>query len=142
MHEASYALAIIDAVVKQLKEMGLDNVKVTKVIVRVGELSLVDSVALKNAFEAYSMGSPLEGAELVIKTVPSSFKCKSCGATWSFREVFPQLKENIPVIHLYPHLVAEILKCPKCGSGEVEILQGDEFYVEGFEYVEGESGSN
>jgi len=122
-----------------LQEMNLNNVKVTKVIVRVGELSLVDEVALRNAFEAYSFGSPLEGAELVVKTERSLFKCKRCGAEWSFREAFPQLKENIPVIHLYPHLVTELLKCPKCGSNEVEILRGDEFYVEGFEYVEAES---
>ncbi len=138
MHEASYALAIIDAVVKQLEERDLKNVKVTKVYVKIGELSLIDAVALKNAFEAYSMGSPLEGAELVIETIPSKFKCRDCGHVWGFREAFPQLKENIPVIHLYPHLVAEMLKCPKCGSLDVEVLQGDEFYVEGFEYVEGE----
>ena len=136
MHEASYALAIIDSVVNYLKEMGAENVKVTKVIVKVGELSLIDEISLKNAFEAYSLGSPLEGAELVVKVIPSRFKCKRCGREWSFREAFPQLKEKIPVIHLYPHLVSEMLRCPDCGSSEVEILQGDEFVIEGIEYVE------
>jgi len=138
LHEASYALAIIDSVINYLKEMGLKGIKVTKVIVKIGELSLIDEVSLRNAFEAYSLGSPLEGAELVVKVIPSRFKCRRCGREWSFREAFPQLREKIPVIHLYPHMVSEMLRCPSCGSNEVEIIQGDEFLVEGIEYVERE----
>jgi len=136
LHEASYALTIVDTVMEALKKEGLENVKVTKVIIKIGELSLVDPVALRNAFEAYSLGSPLEGAELEIEVVPSKFVCKRCGHEWTFKDVYPELKANIPVIHLYPHLVKDLLKCPKCNSSEVEIVQGTEFVIEGFEYQE------
>ena len=134
MHEASYALAIIDTVINELQKRGLKNVKVKKIYLRIGELTLIDNVALKSAFEAYSAGSPVEGAELEIEVVPSKFKCKKCGHEWTFREAFPQLEVNIPVIHMYPHMVAEILKCPKCGSSEIEILQGEEFTITKIEY--------
>ena len=134
MHEASYALAIIDSVLNELRKRGLERVKVKKIHLEIGELSLIDSIALKNSFEAYSTGSPLEGAELVIKVIPSKFKCKKCGHEWGFREAFPQLEVNIPVIHMYPHLVAELLKCPKCKSSEIEILQGEEFRITKIEY--------
>ena len=134
MHEASYALAIIDAVLNELKKRNLDGVKVKKIYIRIGELTLIDNTALKNAFEAYSVGSPLEGAELVIEVVPSRFKCSSCGHEWGFREAFPQLEVNVPIIHMYPHLISEILKCPKCGSSDVKILQGEEFTITKIEY--------
>jgi len=134
LHEASYALAIIDAVLNELQKRGIKDVKVKKIYLRIGELSLIDNTALKSAFEAYSMGSPLEGAELEIEIIPSKFKCKRCGHEWSFREAFPQLEVNIPVIHMYPHMVAELLKCPKCGSTEIEILQGEEFTITKIEY--------
>ena len=134
MHEASYALAIIDALLNELDKRGLKGVKVTKVKVKVGELSLVDPIALKNSFEAYSTGSPLEGAALEVEVVPSRFKCKKCGHEWSFKELYPSLKVNLPILRLYPHLLSELLRCPKCGSPEVEILEGEEFVIESFEY--------
>ena len=134
LHEASYALSIIDAILNELNKRGLKGVRVTKVKVKVGELSLVDPIALKNSFEAYALGSPLQGATLEVEVVPSKFRCKRCGHEWSFKELYPSLKTNLPILHLYPHLLSEILKCPRCGSPEVEILEGEEFVIESFEY--------
>ncbi len=142
MHEASYALSIIEAVLNELNKRSLRNVKVTKVYLEIGELSLIDETALKNSFQAYAKGSPLEDAELVIKIVPSKFKCKVCGSLWGFKDMFPNLEVNIPIIHMYPHLLTEILKCPKCGSNQIEILQGEEFRIVGIEYEGGEEEEN
>jgi len=134
LHETSYALMIVDAVMEALKERNLEGAKVKKIFLRVGELSLIDPIALQNAFDALTADIPsLSGAKLEIEIVPAKIKCKNCGRVWSFKELYPELKENIPIIHLYPHIVAELLKCPKCGSTDTEILQGDEFQVIGFE---------
>ncbi len=134
MHETSYALMIVDTVMEALKEKNLEDVKVKKIILRVGELSLIDPIALQNAFDALTADIPvLSGAKLEIEIVSAKIRCNKCGKIWNFKELYPELKENIPIIHLYPHIVADLLKCPKCGSTDVEIVQGDEFQVVGFE---------
>ena len=127
---------IISHIINFLKEKKITNVKVKKVKLRIGELSLIDIDALKNAMEIYSIGTPLEGAELEFELVKSKFKCKDCNATWSFRDVYPDLEVNLPVLHLYPHLISEILRCPKCNSSNVEILKGDEFQIVSVEVEE------
>ncbi|ALU11783.1 hydrogenase nickel incorporation protein HypA [Ignicoccus islandicus DSM 13165] len=129
MHEGSYAQMIISSVLDFLKNKNLENVRVKKIKMRIGELSLIDIEALKNAMEIYSIGTPLEGAQLEVELVKSEFKCRNCGAQWSFRDVYPDLEVNLPILHLYPHLISEILKCPRCGSSDVEIVKGEEFQI-------------
>ena len=133
MHEASYAISIINSIMQHL---GNEKVKVKKIKLKIGELTMIDPVALESAIQAYGVGTPVEGAKLEYELVPAKIRCKKCGAVWSLKDIYPQLESKVPLIHMYPHIVVELLKCPKCGSNEIEIVQGEEFILEAVEVEE------
>jgi hydrogenase nickel incorporation protein HypA/HybF len=53
--------------------------RISRIVVRVGELSGVSQEALRFAFHAISKGSIADGAEFVIEPVPARARCLSCG---------------------------------------------------------------
>ena len=111
MHE----LAIADSVV-QIAGRYADGRRVTKVHVKVGHLRQVVPSALAFGFELVAQGTSVEGAELDIEEVPVTGKCRKCGA------------ENRPAG--FP------LRCGTCESFNLEVLQGEELYVESLELEE------
>src|SRR4051812_1685904 len=66
MHELSIAMGLVDAISDQLIRIGERSV-VTRVLVRIGRLSAVDSDALAFAFDAAVEDTPLAGARLDIE---------------------------------------------------------------------------
>ena len=74
--------------------------------------------ALEFAFELVSEGTLLEGAELRLEEVPAAGRCRSCG-----------MDTPLPELPLC---------CRRCGSGDVEITQGEELLVEALELREEE----
>ncbi len=111
MHE----LAIADSVV-QIASRHADGRQVTKVCLKVGHLRQVVPSALAFSFELVAQGTPVEGAELEMEEVPVTGKCSGCGAESQLTE-FP-------------------LQCAACGSFDLEVLQGEELYVESLELEE------
>ena len=111
MHE----LAIAESVV-HIASRHADGRQVTKVYLKVGHLRQVVPSALAFSFELVAKGTPVEGAELALEEIPVIGKCRECG-------VENQLKE-------FP------LQCAACGAFDVEILQGEELYVESLELEE------
>ncbi len=138
MHEASYAISIINSIMKYFEGK---NVKIKKIKLKIGELMMIDPVALESAIQAYGMGTPVEGARVEYEIIPAKIKCKKCGAVWGLKDIYPQLESKVPLIHMYPHIVVELLKCPKCGSNEIEIVQGEEFILESVEVDEDVRGA-
>ena len=113
MHE----LAIADSVV-QIASRHADGRQVTKVYLKVGHLRQVVPSALTFSFELVAQGTPLEGAELEMEEIPVTGKCRECGAE-SQLESFP-------------------LQCKACGSFDLQILEGEELYVDSLELEERE----
>ncbi len=111
MHE----LAIAESVV-HIASRHADGRQVTKVYLKVGHLRQVVPSALAFSFELVAQGTPVEGAELEMEEVPVTGKCRGCGAESRLTE-FP-------------------LQCAACGTFDVEILQGEELYVESLELEE------
>ena len=111
MHE----LAIAESVV-QIANRHAGERQVTKVYLKVGHLRQVVPSALAFSFEFVAQGTPVEGAELEIEEIPVAGKCRACGAE-SRPESFP-------------------LQCPACRSFELQILEGEELYVESLEMEE------
>jgi hydrogenase nickel incorporation protein HypA/HybF len=72
--------------------------------------------ALAFSFDLVVQGTPVEGAELEIDEVPVTGECRACGAE-NRLESFPLL-------------------CNSCGSHDLEILTGEELYVESLELEE------
>ena len=111
MHE----LAIADSVVQVASRHAGDR-QVTKVYLKVGHLRQVVPSALAFSFELVAQGTPVEGAVLEIEEVPVRGECRECRAE-SRLESFP-------------------LQCAACGAFDLEILQGEELYVESLELEE------
>ena len=108
MHE----LAISESVVR-IAERHADGRRVTKVYLKVGHLRQVVPSALAFGFELVAQETPVEGAELVLEEVPATGKCFACGSE-SRLESFP-------------------LQCKACGGFDLEIVAGEELYVESLE---------
>ena len=108
MHE----LAIAESVVR-IAESHADGRRVTKVYLKAGHLRQVVPSALAFSFELVAQETSVEGAELVLEEVPATGKCRACGSE-SRLESFP-------------------LQCKACGGFDLEIVAGEELYVESLE---------
>ena len=111
MHE----LAIADSVVR-IADRHAEGRRVTKVYLKVGHLRQVVPSALTFSFELVAQGTPVEGAELEIEEIPVAGKCRACGAE-SRPESFP-------------------LQCAACDSLDLDLIAGEELYVESLEMEE------
>ena len=106
MHELSIAKNIIDIVTDNLAEYPEARVDLIKV--EIGVFSGVDPEALRFCFPLTAEGSSVEGAELLIDTVPLTVNCNECGND---------------------HAISDLMQCPVCGSLKVTIASGRELAV-------------
>jgi hydrogenase nickel incorporation protein HypA/HybF len=111
MHE----LAIAESVVAIASRHAAGR-RVYRVEVKVGHLRQVVPSALEFAFELVAQGSALEGAVLDIDEVPAAGLCRDCGAE-SPIEGFP-------------------FRCSACGALDLEVVRGEELYVDSLELEE------
>jgi hydrogenase nickel incorporation protein HypA/HybF len=108
MHELSLADAIV-----QICRGHARGRRVVTVEMRIGRLRQVVPDALEFAFALVAQGTELEGAELAIEDVPVRVTCRTCAAETEV-EAFP-------------------LVCWRCGGLDVEVVAGEEFYVDSLE---------
>lgn len=115
MHEFSVMQSVVEAIIGVARERGATRVLSARL--RVGELTFLNPDQLRFAFEVLTKGTIAEGAELIIETVRAKLRCRSCGyegeASYEGEEV------HIPLAPL-------LLKCPRCGSMDVELTSGRE----------------
>jgi hydrogenase nickel incorporation protein HypA/HybF len=110
-----HELAIADSIVRIASRHAGER-RVTKVYLKVGHLRQVVPSALAFSFELVAQGTPVEGAELALEEVPAAGKCRACAAE-SRLERFP-------------------LQCAACGGFDLELIAGEELYVESLEMEE------
>jgi hydrogenase nickel incorporation protein HypA/HybF len=108
MHELSIADAVVATACKHA-----DGKRVVRVELKVGHLRQVVPSALEFAFELVAHGTPVEGAELEIEVVPVRVACRVCAAESDATE-FP-------------------LACASCGSRNVDVVAGEELFVNALE---------
>jgi hydrogenase nickel incorporation protein HypA/HybF len=114
VHELSIADAVVDIASRHARGR-----RVLRVELRVGHLRQVVPSALEFAFELVAVGTPVEGAELVMEVVPAVGRCPACGAESELRG-FP-------------------LACPACGRPDVEVIKGEELLVDALELEEADT---
>jgi hydrogenase nickel incorporation protein HypA/HybF len=110
-----HELAIAESVVEIAGRHAAGR-RVTKVYLKVGHLRQVVPSALAFGFELVAQGTPIEGAELEMEEIPVVGKCHGCGAESRLGR-FP-------------------LQCAACGGFDLEVLQGEELFVESLELEE------
>jgi hydrogenase nickel incorporation protein HypA/HybF len=108
LHELSIADAIVATACRHA-----DGRRVTRVELKVGHLRQVVAGSLEFAFELVAHGTPVEGAALQIEEVPARVACRQCAAESRTKE-FP-------------------LTCAGCGSLHVDVVAGDELFVDALE---------
>jgi len=112
MHEMGLVQNIVDIVLKTAEQNGIT--KVLRINIRAGQLRAIVPKQLQFCFEILSRESKiLQGAELVVETLPVKGKCKSC-------------KHEFPV-NEYRFV------CPECEHEDIDVLQGMELLVANIE---------
>lgn len=111
MHEGSIAQNLLGIAIEKATEYKANTI--TLIRVKVGEFTGVNQVALEFAFDSFSQGTIAEKASLKIISSPLLGKCRKCN------EVF-KIKKNS-------------FKCPRCLNLEVDIISGEDLYIEDIE---------
>jgi hydrogenase nickel incorporation protein HypA/HybF len=111
MHEMGIANSILEGVAAEVRRR--PGSRPARVGVRIGKLAGVDPDALRFAFEALTLDTPMHGLELDIEFRTPRSRCRDCAREFE--------------IHDFE------LKCPGCGSSNGECISGDELE---FAYLE------
>jgi len=107
MHELGIASSILETVIKEAERH--PEGRITKVRVRVGELSGVDVEALQFGFECIVKETEWEGLVLEVESIPRVQKCPKCWKEFRMADFDPQ--------------------CPQCGEFVTECISGDELNI-------------
>ncbi len=109
MHEYSIVQALVDQVAEQARGAGATSV--TRLRVRIGDLSGVERALLATAYATFRERTICANAELDIVAVEAVWACKECG----------RVLQN-----------GAWLRCPRC-KAPARLVQGDEIVLERIE---------
>lgn len=111
MHET----AIVEGLMRILEQQAARHRagRILVVRVKVGRLRAVEPAQLSACFDMFAEGTVAEGAKLAIEEVPVRAACRACGTEFEV----PRYR----------------FECPGCGGGDVEVVQGQELYIESFD---------
>ena len=115
MHELSIVESLIDQVRETLAEQD-EKGRVLKLELAIGRLSGVSCEAVRFAFGLLSVGTVVEGTEIVIQQPKAVSNCRDCGAR-------PEIDELVIV-------------CPECGSSDISIEGGRELLLHSIDVEE------
>ena len=107
MHEMALAEGIVQIVEETARANAAASVRA--VHLRIGALSSVEPAALRFSFDAVTRGTVADGARLEMITTPGRAWCLPCGETVD--------------------LARRGDACPRCGSYQLQVTQGDEMRV-------------
>ncbi|GLZ24117.1 putative hydrogenase nickel incorporation protein HypA [Stutzerimonas stutzeri] len=111
MHEAALSQGLMKILLDEAGRRGVRSI--SRVWLKVGKLKAVEPRSLQACFGMFAEGTIAEGAELIVEHVPVQVRCKVCLDEFQV-EGFR-------------------LRCVRCGAAEVEILRGEELYIESFD---------
>jgi hydrogenase nickel incorporation protein HypA/HybF len=120
MHEWALAEGVLATAQKFAEEN--DLVKVTEVVIMIGELQQIEHDVLEFAFEQ-TKPELFKDTKFTLKTQPAMFKCRACGNKWSFES--QGLAEDVSeAIHFVPEMAHVYIKCTQCESPDFEVTEG------------------
>jgi len=107
MHEYS----IVQALMEQVETLAEENEaeQVTKVIVKIGEMSGVEPHLLEIAFNTFKEKTIADRAEFVMNIQPLTIKCEEC-------QIQSELEQ--------PYYC-----CPHCASLNVKVVDGEDMFL-------------
>ena len=111
MHELSVTEGLLKICLEEGKKHNVK--KVTKIKVKVGELSDLIPSCISYYFNIAAKGTIAEDAEILVEKIPVYIRCKEC----DYHGILPK----------------QIYNCPKCNGNKYEITKGREFYLDTME---------
>ena len=120
MHELSIVASVVDAVTDSLAALpdASKGARVLEVRLRIGALASVVVDSLEFCWPIATEGTPLEGARMVVKTIPVVLHCARCDADVELEGV-------------------QSFRCPRCDEPSNDLRQGRELEIESFEIDDG-----
>lgn len=116
MHELSVTQNILNIA---LDHAGRANARrITALYLVVGQLSTIVDDSVQFYWDIVAEGTPAAGSKLNFRRIPAELECRECGERFG--------------------LGRDTFECPRCGSPRVQVMAGEEFYVEAIE-VEGDA---
>jgi hydrogenase nickel incorporation protein HypA/HybF len=108
MHELGITQSILNIALRHAQEAGAVRVRELNLVV--GELASVVDDSVQFYWDMIAKDTIAEGATLNFKRLPSTLRCNHCA------HEFPMNQQDF--------------SCPACGSTQVTVARGDEFYLE------------
>jgi hydrogenase nickel incorporation protein HypA/HybF len=116
MHELSITENILEIAINHANKA--KALKISNIYLVIGQLSSVLDDSVQFYWDMISEGTIAQGANLHFKRIPVIMLCNQCDNQFT-----PPEGE---------------LRCPKCNSSQIAILQGEEFYLEAIDIDKGE----
>jgi hydrogenase nickel incorporation protein HypA/HybF len=111
MHELSVTQNILNIALTHAERANAR--RITALYLVVGQLSTIVDDSVQFYWDIVAEGSPAAGSKLNFRRVPAELECRECGAHFG--------------------LGRDTFECPRCGSASVQVVAGEEFYVESIE---------
>lgn len=111
MHELAITQAMIGLVREHAEKA--DAKKVGRINLVVGEMTGFVDQCVQFYFDQMSVGTVMEGAELMFKRVPTTGRCRDCKHEFEIQEMD--------------------WTCPSCRGNNIQLVGGNELFVESIE---------
>ncbi len=111
MHEYSVTKSLVDLCDTEAKKNAIHSVRLIKV--RLGKFTGFSPEAINFYFDYLKSDTRCKNAKLQFSEIPIHIRCQNCNYDADIEE--------------------PLFICPECGSINIEIISGREFYVESIE---------
>jgi len=111
VHELSVTQGMLDIALEKAKETQAS--RITRINLVIGEISSIVDDCVQFYFDFLSRDSIASGATLSFTRIPMKVRCRNCKLSFSPNK--------------------SLWSCPQCGEWSVEIIAGNEFYIDSIE---------
>jgi hydrogenase nickel incorporation protein HypA/HybF len=111
MHELSVTESILEIALRYARQN--DAKKITRLNLVIGRLASIVDDSVQFYWDIVSQDTICAGSTLAFERLPATMNCLACGSQFTFD--------------------GEMLPCPTCGSAQVTVASGDQFYLESIE---------
>jgi hydrogenase nickel incorporation protein HypA/HybF len=109
MHELAITKQIADIAIRHGEKNAASQV--TDLYLVIGDLSSVVDDSIQFYWDIIAEGTICEGARLHFDRITAKLRCRDCGYTYALQG-------------------GELTFCPRCESGEVQVIEGKEFQLQ------------
>ena len=111
MHELSVTENILNIAVQHAKQNSAS--RVTDVYLVIGRLSSIIDDSVQFYWDMVTENTLCAGSTLHFERIPAKLACRSCQTEYE--------------------IASEMTPCPACGSANVAVISGDQFFLESIE---------